>query len=576
MNFFKKSISLAALAMTFAASTSAQQVPKGWHLMDKTSNGFYGISMDKAYEFVKSKNLKSNTVIVGVIDSGVDTTHEDLKPVLWHNTGEIPANKIDDDKNGYVDDVYGWNFLGNANGNNVTNDSYEAARVYHNLKSKWEHVDPKTVKLTPEANYEFQMWRRAEEEVAGGESKVNELETMMLQNAYKSCVKSDSILRKAMGKEVFTGKELGAYEPTDAIVKKAKNTLYGLMSGNGATDDTNQSFLEGFSEYLDSQTKKSEAAEKAPEDFRGEVVKDNYKDFNDRFYGNGNVYVSESAALHGTHVSGIIGAARNNGKGMDGVADNVKIMMVRAVPDGDEHDKDIALAIRYAVDNGARVINMSFGKSYSPEKKWVDDAVKYAESKGVLLVHAAGNDGKNLDTSYNYPTPVLLDGTRPNNWITVGASGPLNTKSEPLAASFSNYGKKEVDVFAPGVKIYATVPGGNKYQNLQGTSMASPVVAGVAAFIMEYYPELSARQVKEIIEKSSIKIKEKVTEPGTGEQVNFADLSATGGLVNAYEAIKLASTYKGERATQTEPTKETKPTTKPTKAKKPVKKTKKK
>ncbi|MBS1760352.1 MAG: S8 family peptidase [Bacteroidetes bacterium] len=576
MNFFKKSISLAALAMTFAASTSAQQVPKGWHLMDKTSNGFYGISMDKAYEFVKSKNLKSNTVIVGVIDSGVDTTHEDLKPVLWHNTGEIPANKIDDDKNGYVDDVYGWNFLGNANGNNVTKDSYEAARVYHNLKSKWEHVDPKTVKLTPEANYEFQMWRRAEEEVAGGESKVNELETMMLQNAYKSCVKSDSILRKAMGKEVFTGKELGAYEPTDATVKKAKNTLYGLMSGNGATDDTNQSFLEGFSEYLDSQTKKSEAAEKAPEDFRGEVVKDNYKDFNDRFYGNGNVYVSESAALHGTHVSGIIGAARNNGKGMDGVADNVKIMMVRAVPDGDEHDKDIALAIRYAVDNGARVINMSFGKSYSPEKKWVDDAVKYAESKGVLLVHAAGNDGKNLDTSYNYPTPVLLDGTRPNNWITVGASGPLNTKSEPLAASFSNYGKKEVDVFAPGVKIYATVPGGNKYQNLQGTSMASPVVAGVAAFIMEYYPELSARQVKEIIEKSSIKIKEKVTEPGTGEQVNFADLSATGGLVNAYEAIKLASTYKGERATQTEPTKETKPTTKPTKAKKPVKKTKKK
>jgi subtilisin family serine protease len=209
--------------------------------------------------------------------------------------------------------------------------------------------------------------------------------------------------------------------------------------------------------------------------------------------------VSNKSALHGTHVSGIIGAARGNGKGMDGVADNVKIMMIRAVPDGDEHDKDIALAIRYAVDNGARVVNMSFGKGYSPEKKWVDDAVKYAESKGVLLVHAAGNDGKNLDTSYNYPTPNLLDGTVAKNWITVGASGPKNSGGEDLAASFSNYGKKEVDVFSPGVKIYATVPGGNQYQNLQGTSMASPVVAGIAAFIMEYYPALSAQQVKSVM-----------------------------------------------------------------------------
>lgn len=574
MNFLKKIISLSFVAIVFTTSAIAQQVPKGWHMMDKTANGFYGISMDKAYEYVKTHNLKSTPVIVGVIDSGVDTTHEDLKSVLWHNLGEIPGNKIDDDKNGYVDDVYGWNFLGNADGKNVTKDSYEAARVYYSLKDKWEHVDPKTVKLTPELNYEFQMWQRAKEEVAGGDNAASELELMMLQNIYKNVVKSDSILRKAMGKEIFTGKELGAYEPTEADVKKAKNSLYALMSGNGATDETNKDFLEGFSEYLSSQNQKSEAAEKAPENFRSDVVKDKYSDFNDKYYGNGNVYVTQDAAMHGTHVSGIIGAARNNGKGMNGIADNVKIMMVRAVPDGDEHDKDIALAIRYAVDNGARVINMSFGKSYSPEKKWVDDAVKYAESKGVLLVHAAGNDGKNLDTSYNYPTPILLDGTRPNNWITVGASGPLNTNAEPLAASFSNYGKKEVDVFAPGVKIYATVPGGNNYQNLQGTSMASPVVAGVAAFIMEYYPNLSAKQVKEIIEKSVVKYNGKVKEPGTGEEVNFADLSVTGGVVNAYEAIKLAATYKGERATQTEPTKNTKPVKKATKTKKTIKKAK--
>jgi len=219
-------------------------------------------------------------------------------------------------------------------------------------------------------------------------------------------------------------------------------------------------------------------------------------------------------------------------------------MTIRAVPDGDEHDKDIALAIRYAVDNGARVINMSFGKGFSPEKKWVDDAVKYAQAKGVLLVHAAGNSALNLDTSWNFPTPVFDDGKRAPNWITVGASG--DPKAGGLTASFSNYGKKEVDVFAPGVRIYATVPGGNTYQNLQGTSMASPVVAGLAAFIMQYYPDLSAEQVKLAIEKSAQKPAKKVTQPGSADEVNLSDISKTGGLVNAYEAIKIASAMKPE------------------------------
>jgi subtilisin family serine protease len=250
--------------------------------------------------------------------------------------------------------------------------------------------------------------------------------------------------------------------------------------------------------------------------------------------------------LHGTHVSGIIGAVRNNGKGGDGIADNVRIMTVRAVPDGDEHDKDIALAIRYAVDNGAQIINMSFGKGFSPEKKWVDDAVRYAESKGVLLVHAAGNDSKNIDTMENYPSPVYVtDKKRSGTWLTVGASG--DPKIGGLTANFSNYGKKEVDVFAPGVRIYSTVPGGNTYNNLQGTSMASPVVAGTAAFLLSYYPNLSAKQLKEIIERSAQKTDVKGMRPGTDESINLSDISKTGGLLNAYEAIKLAANTKGER-----------------------------
>jgi subtilisin family serine protease len=265
-------------------------------------------------------------------------------------------------------------------------------------------------------------------------------------------------------------------------------------------------------------------------------VQDNEADINDRFYGNNDIMAS--TPRHGTHVSGIIAAARGNGKGMDGVADNARIMTIRAVPDGDEHDKDIALAIRYAVDNGAKVINMSFGKGVSPEKEWVDDAVAYAESKGVLLVHAAGNEGANTDTAWNFPNPVFKKtGTRASNWITVGASA---ASKNALIATFSNVGKNEVDVFAPGVNIYATVPGGNTYDNLSGTSMASPVVAGVAALILQYYPQFTPQQVKMIIEQSAVPFEETVINPSTGEKAKLSDLSRTGGVVNAYEAVRMA------------------------------------
>jgi subtilisin family serine protease len=557
-NYTKRTLFLSiSVLMSFSLFAQKDEVPKGWHMLDKTATGYYGLSVEKAYEFVNTKKLKSNTVIVAVIDSGVDTAHEDLKSVLWHNSKEIPGNGIDDDKNGYVDDIYGWNFLGGRDGKNVEQDSYEVSRVFHNQKAKWEKMDIDESKLTQQEKTDYNDWKRAKEEVTGGDASTNSLEIIFLKKQYNNCLKSDSLLRKAMVKEIYTGKELGEYKPVDADVIKAKSDVFRLLSLNDALETTNHDFLEGFGDYVNGEEKKSEAANTPPKNYRDDIVKDNYSDFNDKFYGNPDVMASNKSALHGTHVSGIIGAARKNGKGMDGLADNVKIMMIRAVPDGDEHDKDIALAIRYAVDNGAQIINMSFGKSYSPEKKWVDDAVRYADSKGVLMVHAAGNDAKNLDSSYNYPTPLFLDGTRPGNWITVGASGPKNdARGNGLTANFSNYGKTEVDVFAPGVKVYSSVPGGNKYESLGGTSMASPVVAGLAAFLLEYFPALSAKQLKMVIEQSSAKLTEKVKVPGSDDVVSFSDLSNTGGLVNAYEAIKLASETKGERIiTQLKPVK---------------------
>ena len=543
MNKFSSLILCSVIfATSVIAQTSKKEAPKGWHLMDKEKSGFYGVSIDKAYDFAKSKNLKSKTVIVAVIDSGIDTLHEDLKPILWVNKKEIPNNNIDDDKNGYTDDVHGWNFIGGKDGRNVKENSLEVNRVYHMYKFKYEGKTINENELNAADLEEYAMWKKAEKKTMG--SQEGGADVVIMKKFLANTKKADSTLKVAMGKEIYTGTELDAYTTKNDAEKKAKVNLLGLMKGNNQMEATNKEFITGFEDYVSGEERKQEAKTKAPFDYRGDIVKDNPTDFNDKNYGNKDIMAATS--FHGTHCSGIIGAIRGNGKGVDGVASDVRIMTIRAVPDGDEHDKDVALAIRYAVDNGAQIISMSFGKDFSPRKDWVDDAVKYAESKDVLLVHAAGNDAKDVDTEDNFPSALFKDGKyRPNNYITVGASGdPTNGG---LTANFSNYGKNEVDVFAPGVQIYSSVPGGNTYGNASGTSMACPLVAGIAALTLQYYPNLSAKQLKYVIEKSAIQPDQKVMKPGSDEKVNLSDLSKTGGIANACEALKLASTIKGER-----------------------------
>ncbi|MCW3118241.1 MAG: peptidase, partial [Chitinophagaceae bacterium] len=529
-----------AVSANLSLWSQTQDVPKGWHLMDPQKDSFYGISLDKAYEFIQSRKLKSKTVIVAAIDSGVDTTHEDLKTILWTNPGEIPGNGIDDDKNGYIDDVHGWNFAGGRDGRNVKDNSGESVRFYYQYKDKFLGLTDSS-SLSKEDKELYAMWQKAKRDV-GEVDPEKYLNLMLLKSVFNDAFSGDSIIKKALNRENYTGTDVRDMKPADLMEKKAREKILRLYFGLQPSvnlEDSSKELYDELREQIESEEKKNEAKQKAPTDYRAEIVKDNYNDFNDRFYGNNDVMAN--TAMHGTHVSGIIGALRDNGTGAKGVADNVKIMMIRAIPDGDEYDKDVALGIRYAVDNGAQVINMSFGKYLSPQKQWVDDAVQYAESKGVLLVAAAGNEKKDVDTLPHYPSPYLKsDGRKVNNWITVGASG--DPKAGGLVAYFSNYGKKDVDVFAPGVKIYSSVPGGNTYASLSGTSMASPVVAGVAALILEYFPDLSAAQVKWVIEKSVTKTDIKVKDPATQETVNLGDLSKTGGIVNAYGAVKLAST----------------------------------
>ena len=545
-----KILSIAAVSLmmstaSFAQTSVKKETPKNWHQLDQKESGYYGISLDKAYSFLKNKKVKSKTVLVAVIDSGIDTTHEDLKSILWTNPKEIPGNGIDDDHNGYIDDIHGWNFIGGKDGRNVKENSLEVARVYHGLKSKYEGKEESDI--APQDLWEFRMWKKAEKAITP-EDDPNKPPVAMLKMIYTTSVTNDSIIQIGIAKAVYTGNDLDAFKPNNSDEKAAKAKFLQLFKLNQAMDQTNKEMLDGLNEYItqeDNNAKRNETQKTIPPvDNRGEIVKDDETNINDRNYGNNDVMAN--TPFHGTHCSGIIAAARNNGKGVDGIADNVRIMMVRAVPDGDEHDKDIANSIRYAVDNGAQIISMSFGKDFSPQKQWVDDAVKYAESKGVLLVHAAGNDSKDVDTEDNFPSALFKDGKyRANNWITVGASGdPTNGG---LTASFSNYGQKEVDVFSPGVNINSTIPGGNTYGKASGTSMACPVVAGIAALVLEYNPTLSAKQLKYVIEKSAQHPDLKVNKPGTDETVDMKDLSKTGGLVNAYEALKLAATLKGER-----------------------------
>jgi subtilisin family serine protease len=522
-----------------ADSISSKTAPNNWFELDRTTTGYYGISLDKAYDFLKGK--KSQTVIVAVIDSGVDTLHEDLKPILWHNPGEIPGNGIDDDKNGYVDDIYGWNFIGGKDGRNVHQDSYEAARIYWKLKDKYDKLID-TTSINADQKAEYATYLKAKDAVTNG---IDQAQLLQMQRILPVLEKGDSVIAKDLGKKEFLIKDVKGYTSDYQDAKIATAIYLNIGKGNNNYDISNQDILN----ELRGEVRKGEAAFTPPEDFRNEIVKDDPNDINDRYYGNNDVMAGTPS--HGTHCSGIIAAVRNNGLGMNGVANNVRIMMIRAVPNGDEHDKDIANAIRYAVDNGAKVISMSFGKSFSPQKNWVDDAVKYAESKDVLLVHAAGNDAKNIDSTDNYPNAVYQDKSGvANNFITVGASGdPTNGG---FTASFSNYGKNSVDVFAPGVNIYSSLPGGNNYGNYSGTSMATPVVAGVAALIRGYFPDLTAVQVKQVIDKSATPQTDKVKLPGTNDLVNLSDISKTGGEINAYNAVKLASTLKGDKNNENE------------------------
>ncbi len=515
-------------------SYGQKSAPPNWFNLDPKADKVPGVSTEKAYkELLKDK--PSKTVVVAVIDGGTEVNHEDLKDVIWVNKNEIAGNGIDDDKNGYVDDVNGWSFIGGKD-TNVVEDSYEITRVYTMYKKKYATTDP--LKIEQDAKSDYQKYLSVKKEY---EEKYAEQKRML--EIYETIKNVINKVIKETGTDKPTEKQLANIKFENPMENQFLNMVKGFAK-KGTSLKPLADELDGPIDYFAKGIKFGYNQEFNPR----VLIGDNYDDVNERFYGSN--YVSGPKGEHGTHVAGIIAAVRTNDIGMKGVADNVRIMVLRVVPDGDERDKDVANAIRYATDNGASIINMSFGKSYSPYKVAVDDAIKYAQSKDVLMIHAAGNDSKNTDTLPNFPTDKFEDGKESDSWIEVGAS---NWKSgKYIAAPFSNYGATNVDVFAPGVDIYSCVPF-SAYDTYNGTSMAAPVTAGVAAIIRSYYPQFTAAEVKQIIMASAIPVKGNVIIPGAKagkkklflfggkpKTIPMKSLCRTGAIVNVYSAVKMA------------------------------------
>ena len=484
---------------------------QNWGHLDLVADTIPGMSVDKAYSEIL-KNKKGQTVIVAVLDSGIDLEHEDLDDVLWTNKDEKPGDGIDNDNNGYVDDIHGYNFLGES-----YNEQLEVARIVK-------------LKLGDAA-----LQAKAKAEVEGEYAKAVQ-QKQQYEQIFQAVKNADAAVKKELGKDEYNKKDLAGIKSTDEAMQQNVGILTQMLTYEDSIPEVLEQIEGGITYFTD------QANYNYNVDFNGrKVVGDDPYDINDTDYGDGNPQSRSEDESHGTHVAGIIAAERNNGMGANGVANNVEIMSIRAVPNGDEYDKDIALGIRYAVDNGAKIINGSFGKGYSPNAQWVFDAIKYAADNDVLFVHAAGNSGEDLDNpaNPNFPNDQVDNGPEiADNVITVGALAPKY--GSEMVASFSNYGKVNVDVFAPGDEIYSSMPG-SKYDYQGGTSMAAPAVAGVAALIRSYYPKLTASEVKKIIMESGLTPRAKVILGGDNAKTgNLEEISTAGTMVNAYNALIMA------------------------------------
>lgn len=500
-----------------------------WYNRSPSQDKIQGAATDQAYRELLNDKSPCKKVVVAVIDGGVDIYHPELEGKIWTNKKEIAGNGLDDDNNGYVDDIHGWNFIGNSKGEHLLYENMEYVRIFKKLNPRFSGVkDENGLSADDKQLYAVYVKSKIkyEEELRKYTRRAKDLESFERYVNHQ-----EEVLKKYLRKQDLTAADVRAVKTKSEMVNEAKKVMLDLYD-KGFTRKDLSDMQKRSNDFLTYYLNL---------DFNPRMlVNDDPENISDLNYGNNDVKGPRS--FHGTFVAGVIAAIRGNGQGPDGVANHVEIMTLRVVPDGDERDKDVALAIRYAVDNGADIINMSFGKYFSITRGILDDAVRYAGNHNVLMIHSAGNEADNLDLTEHYPSAILADGSKVSNWITVGATSDILNKE--FCGVFSNYGAENVDLFAPGVNIVSLAPDG-KYEMGDGTSFSGPVVSGVAALVWSYYPELTAIQLKDILLESSTKYpKAKVYSPDTKsskrKKVQFATLSRTGGVVNAYNALQAA------------------------------------
>jgi subtilisin family serine protease len=548
----KITISLLAVFFSYSVSFGQSNVSsQNWHWKDYTKDKVHGISLYQAYQQLAKINKQPSPIIVAVMDGGIDTSHIEIKSKLWTNGKEIPYNGIDDDRNGYVDDIHGWNFLGGKDGRNIDKADAEKTRVYHKFKTLYEGKSIEVTKFNAAQRNQYEMWKQAAAEIEFSEEDAANLRYISI--AYKAMLKLGNTLITEIKDSNFNVVTLESFQPQGRNTLDAKMAYLRTIKILGV--DKESPYLEivnELKEYIEGKEKSAKSKTELPDPIRAEIVKDNYENFADKYYGNNDI--TGPNAKHGTHVAGLVASIPDSSWNVNALYPGIKIMGVRMVPDGDEYDKDVALGIRYAVDNGAKIINMSFGKSFSPEQVWVDNAIRYAASKDVLIIHSAGNEFYDLNVKAVFPSPYssALNDTA-SNVLTVAASSDESINNS-LLTDFSNFGYKIVDVLSPGNKIYSTLPGKTNHGYLQGTSMAAPIVSHIAAMIRSYYPSLSALDVKKIIMGTVWKPLDENTSydvPEKQESKTLSSIAAAGGIVNAEKAIQMASQYSPSKLSKT-------------------------
>jgi subtilisin family serine protease len=535
------------LHLFVAAQTNLSNI--NWHWKDYDTDTVHGISLQQAYKYLQGFDKKPSPVVVAVMDGGLDTMHIELKNKLWTNLKEIQNNGIDDDKNGYIDDIHGWNFLGGKDGQSIDKAADEKSRIYHKFKAQFEWITD-TNELTSEIQKnQYKVWKQTAKEIEFSEEDAANLQYIKM--ATNALQKLGKVIIKEINDSNFTVQTLEPFQPLGRTTLDAKLAYLRTVQILGIEKESPYTeVIADLKEYIEGKDKSANAKSIPPENIRAAIIKDNYENFADKYYGNNDI--TGPSSKHGTHVAGLVASIPDSSWKVDKLYPAIQIMGVRVVPNGDEYDKDVALGIRYAVDNGAKIINMSFGKSYSPEQIWVDSAIRYAASKDVLIVHAAGNEYYDLNIKPVYPNPYsyfLKDTAK--NVITVAASSDYFI-NETLLTDFSNFGSAIVDVLAPGNKIYSTLPGVNNHGFLQGTSMAAPIVSHIAAMIRSYFPSLSAVDVKKIIKQSVWKPNDQDISydiPQKEETKSLSEIASAGGIVNAAKAIQIASIYSSQKTT---------------------------